>query len=111
MKLPRTLTAIIGSAAALALLPATAATKSDIEEVSLEVSIKGYNLDKTADAQIVLYKISKAAKRACGPSNVRQPLAQRAAAQECYDAAVAQAVEAINAPGLTYAMQERFGQS
>jgi UrcA family protein len=111
MPLPKTLTAIIGSAAILSLLPATAATKSNSEEVKLEVSIKGYDLTRTADAQIVLYKISKAAKRVCGPINVHQPLNQRISAQDCYSDAVTRAVNSINAPQLTYAMHERFGFS
>lgn len=111
MTLPKTFAAIIGSTAALALLPAMAASTKASDVQKIEISTKGYDLSKTADAQIVLYKISKAAKRVCGDTNVRQPLNQRATVQECYEDAVERAVASIDAPALSLAMIDRFGQS
>ncbi len=110
MTLPKTLAVIAGSAA-FALLPAMAGSAPSSHMEKVEISTKGYDLSKPADAQIVLYKISRAAKKVCGSTNVRQPLGQRMTVQKCHEDAVTRAVASIDAPILTAAMQTRFAYS
>lgn len=110
MTLPKTLAVIAGSAA-FAFLPAMAGSATTAEIHKVEVSTHGYDLSKPADAQIVLYKISRAAKKVCGPTHVRQPLGQRVTAQKCHEDAVTRAVKSINAPVLSAAMKTRFDYS
>ncbi|MEO1660331.1 MAG: UrcA family protein [Pseudomonadota bacterium] len=108
--LPKTLAAIAGSAA-FAILPAMAgsAPSSDVEKI--EISTKGYDLSQPADAKIILSKINRAADQVCGRTNIRQALSQRVIAQQCHEEAVTRAVESIDSPVLTSAMQSRFDYS
>ena len=107
MTLPKTLTAIIGSAAALALLPAMAASSSEAHVKSLDISVKGYDLSKSADAQIVFYKIQNAAKRVCRHSLVRETLREKADEKVCRADAIERAVAQLNEPALTLVMSEQ----
>ena len=104
MTLPKTLTTLIGSAAALALLPAMAASTADTHVKSLEVSTSGYDLSKSADAQIIYYKIKKAAKRVCSNALVRQTLREQAEERACRDEAIERAVSQLDEPVLTLVM-------
>ena len=68
MTLPKTLAVIAGSAA-FAFLPAMAGSATTAEIHKVEISTHGYDLSKPADAQIVLYKISRAAKKSLRPDS------------------------------------------
>ena len=107
MTLPKTLTAMIGSAAALAMLPAMAGSTSDTNVKTMDVSIAGYDLTDPAHAQIVYYKIQKAAKRVCRHSLARETLREKIDEKNCCAQAVERAVTQLNAPQLTLVMTER----
>ena len=107
MTLPKTLTTLIGSAAALAMLPAMAGSTSDATVKKLDVSIAGYDLNDPAHAQIVYYKIQKAAKRVCRNSLVRETLREKIEENECRAQAIERAVTQLNAPELILVMTDR----
>lgn len=107
MTLPKALSIFVGSAAALAILPATAATSSEPGVKSLEVSIAGYDLDDPAHAQIVYYKIQQAAKRVCRLTGVRETLRERSEEMQCRADAITNAVAQFDSSQLTLVMNER----
>jgi len=107
MTLPKALTAAIGSAAALAMLPAMAASKDEVTKKTVDVSIAGYDLSNPEDAKIVYGKIQSAAKRACRLPNEAKTVAQRADELKCRVAAVNAAVSQLNSPELTLVMEAR----
>ena len=107
MTLPKTLTTLLGSAAALAMLPAMAGSTSEANVKSLDVSIAGYDLNDPAHAQIVYYKIQKAAKRVCRNSLARETLREKIDERDCRKDAIERAVTALNAPELTLVMTGR----
>ncbi len=107
MTLPKTLTALIGSAFAIAAVPMIANASPDYDEKSVEIAISGYDLAKPEDAEIVYKKIQKAAKRACRNSMSRQSLRERAEELDCREKAITQAVTQLNEPVLTLVMNGR----
>ncbi|MEM7639126.1 MAG: UrcA family protein [Pseudomonadota bacterium] len=111
MTLQKSLTTMIGSVAALAMLPAMAGSISNANAKSLEVSIAGYDLSDPAHAQIVYYKIQKAAKRVCRHTLARETLRERMDQRQCQETAIQDAVTQLNAPELTLVMLERTQRS
>ncbi|MEO1321610.1 MAG: UrcA family protein [Pseudomonadota bacterium] len=107
MTLPKALTAAIGSAAALAMLPAMAASKDDVTKKTIDVSISGYDLSDPEHAKIVYGKIQSAAKRVCRLPNAAKTLAQRADEMQCRVSAINAAVSQIGSPELTIVMEAR----
>ena len=107
MTISKTATALIASTAALFTLPAMAATTSEPGVKQLAVSVAGYDLTKSADAQIVYYKIQKAAKRVCRTSTVRETLRGHIDEMECRKDAIESAVAQLDSPALTFVMHER----
>ena len=107
MTLSKAATALIASTAALITLPAMAGTSSEPGVKQLNVSVAGYDLTKSADAQIVYYKIQKAAKRVCRNSLVRETLRERMEELECREDAIESAAAQLDAPTLTFVMHER----
>lgn len=105
MTLPKTLTALIGSAFALAAFPAMANASPKYDVKSVEVSISGYDLAKPEDAQILYQKIRAAAKRACRTSASHQTLRERAEERDCREEAIEQAVTQLDEPVLTIVMK------
>lgn len=104
MTLPKTLTAFIGSAFALAAVPAIASASPDYDVKSVEIAISGYDLAKPEDAEIIYKKIQMAAKRACRNTTSRQSLRERAEERDCREEAITQAVTQLNEPVLTLVM-------
>ena len=107
MTLSKTATALIAATAALVTLPAMAGTSGEPGVKQLSVSIAGYDLTKSADAQIVYYKIQKAAKRVCRTTTVRETLRERIEEMDCRENAIESAVAQLDAPALTFVMLER----
>lgn len=106
MTLPKPLTILIGSAFALAALPAMADSASNYDIKSVEISTSEYDLTETDDAQRLYSKIKRAAKRACNRTGVRQSLRELAEERTCRDDAIERAVAQLNEPVLTYVMNE-----
>ncbi len=111
MTLQKSLTALIGSAAALAMLPASAGSSLGSSVKTLDVSIAGYDLSDPAHAQIVYYKIQKAAKRVCRNTLVRETLREKLEEQDCRETAIEEAVAQLNEPAITLVMLERTQSS
>lgn len=107
MTLSKAATALIASTAALITLPAMAGTTSEPGAKQLDVSVAGYDLTKSADAQIVYYKIQKAAKRVCRSTLVRETLRERMDEMQCREDAIESAVAQLDASALTFVMLER----
>lgn len=107
MTLSKAATALIASTAALITLPAMAGSISEPGVKQLEISVAGYDLTKSADAQIVYYKIQKAAKRVCRNSLVRETLRERIEEMDCREDAIESAVAQLDSPALTFVMLER----
>lgn len=106
MTLSKTTTAILGSIAALAILPASAGSTDDATVRTIDVSISGYDLTDPADAKKVLSKIQSAAKRVCRSSQARQTLRERAEEFACRASAISEAVNDLDFPELTAALEE-----
>ena len=106
MTLTKTATAILGSIAALAMLPASAGSAKDVTIRTIDVSVSGYDLNDPADAKIVLSKIERAAKRVCRNSQARQTLRERAEEFACRTSAISEAVNDLDFPELTAALEE-----
>lgn len=106
MTLPKTTTAILGSIAALAILPASAGSTDDSVVKTINVSISGYDLTDPADAKTVLSKIQRAAKRVCRNSQARQTLQERAEEFACRTSAISEAVNNLDFPELNAALEE-----
>lgn len=104
MTLPKTLTALIGSAFAIAAVPTIANAAPDYDVKSVEIAISGYDLAKPEDAETIYKKIQTAAKRACRTSTSRQSLRERAEELDCREEAITQAVTQLNEPVLTLVM-------
>ena len=111
MTLPKTLTTLIGSAFALAAFPAIAGASPHYDVKSVEISVSGYDLAKSGDAQILYKKIKMAAKRACRSSQSPKTLRERAITRDCEDEAIARAVSQLDEPVLTIVMSAENGAS
>jgi len=107
MTLPKPLTALIGSAFALAAVPAIASASPDYDVKSVEIAISGYDLAKPEDAEVLYKKIKKAAKRACRNSMSRQTLRERVEESDCRDEAILRAVTQLDEPVLTLVMNRQ----
>ena len=106
MTLPKTATTLFASVAALAMLPAMAASTTGQTIKTIDVPVAGFDLTDADDAKIVLSKIQRAAKRVCRNSNATRSVRERAEELACQSAAIAGAVAKLNAPQLTAAMEE-----
>ena len=109
MSFPKALSIIIGSAAAVAFMPAMAGSPSEVSVKKVPVSISGYDLNSVEDAETVYGMIQTAAKRACRRSGLRQNLTQLAEERDCRARAVADAVDSLNAPAVTLVMNQDNG--
>lgn len=106
MTLSKTVTTIIATTAACAMLPAMAATKTDTIEKTVEISIAGYDLTSATDAQALLTRIEKAAERACKVSSNRQTVREMALRRACEERAIATTVESLDAPQVNAVYEE-----
>lgn len=106
MSLPKTVTVIFASVAALASLPAMAASTSDVTTRTVDVPIAGYDLTDPKDARIVFSKIQRAAKRVCRNSNGERSIREQTEALVCQSNAIANAVSKLDMPELTQIMVE-----
>jgi UrcA family protein len=81
----------------------TAVAQAPLDEASESVSYADLDLSKTDGARTLLYRIDRAARRACGPEPVYSPLQPRAAAfyRGCVTDASGAAVARIGSPLLT----------
>ena len=94
----------------LALTPAAhAAVESEYEEKSVAVPYADLDLTQQTDVEILLGRIEKAARHACG-GDPRQywtyqvmPAYARTAFSECREDAIARSIDAMNQPALTQA--------
>jgi len=111
MTFPKLTATLIGSFAAMALLPAMAASTDGGTKKSVKLSIAKYDLNDPEHAKIVYGKIRQAAKRVCRFHYDRPTLAQRAEEMQCRAAATTQAVSQLNAPELTVLMEGRADAS
>lgn len=107
MTLSKTATTILGSLAALAMLPAMAGSATDFEKKTLDIEIADYDLSNPEDAKIVYAKIQQGAKRVCRFTQSRQTLQQRAEEMQCRASAIANAVTQLDSPQLNLVMQGR----
>ncbi|NQY97045.1 MAG: UrcA family protein [Henriciella sp.] len=105
MTLPKTATTLFASVAALAMLPAMAASTTGGTVKTIDVSVAGFDLTDANDAKVVLSKIKRAAKRVCRNSNATRSVRERAEELACQSAAIAGAVTKVNVPQLTAAME------
>lgn len=101
MTLSKTFTAILASTAALAMVPAVAATQSDAHVKTKEISIAGYDLTRIADAEALLTKIEAAAKSVCKLDANRATVRERMLRKACEEEAIATALEKLDAPQVT----------
>lgn len=101
MTLSKTITTIIASVTACAILPAMAATEFDAEQKSKEISIAGYDLTEVTDAKAILARIETAAKSVCKVSANRQTIREITLRRACEEAAIEATVENLNAPQVT----------
>lgn len=104
MTLPKPVTILIGSALALATLPAMADRSPDHDLKSVDVGISEYDLTKSEDAQRLYKKIESAAKRACRRTSSRPSLREHSEEVDCREDAIERAVVQLNAPVLTLVM-------
>lgn len=107
MTLSKTVTTIIASTAACAMLPAMAAIKTDTVEKTMEISIAGYDLTSATDAQALLASIEKAAERVCKISSNRSTVREMMLRRACEENAIAQTVESLDAPQVSAAYEDQ----
>lgn len=108
MTFSKTLTTALIAATACALTPVMA-VELDPREKSMEVSIKGYDLDNATDAAEVFRKINSASKHVCRIYGKRETLRDRIYERQCRVDAIVKAVGSIDAPQLTAIMHDEMG--
>lgn len=109
MTLPKTIVTLVSATAALSLMPALAAI-STTQVKTEDVSVKGYDLAETTDANQVFAKIEQAAERVCTIVGVRDNARERILRRACASDAIANAVAALNAPEVTALMDAKSDQ-
>lgn len=109
MTLSKTIATLVSATAALSLLPALAAT-STTQVKTEDVSVKGYDLAETTDANQIFAKIEQAAERVCTISGVHDGPREKVLRRACASEAIANAVAALNAPEVTALMREKTNQ-
>lgn len=108
MTFSKTLTTALFAATACALTPVMAA-ELDPREKSMEISLKGYDLNNATDAAEVFRKINTASKRVCHNYGQRETLRDRVYEKQCRVDAIVKAVGSLDAPQLTAIMHEKMG--
>ncbi len=103
-RLPERAAAGFASLALTGMLLVTVDARADTppEVPAITVQYAEMNLDDPAKAASLYRRIKQAARKVCGLERGRNmPLSERAAAQGCYEHALARAVQTVDKPVLT----------
>jgi UrcA family protein len=92
----RGLVLVLAAGSALGVTCAGTAHAADVPSIS--VSYKDLDLTRPADAQVLYARLQRAARAACDTIETGPALQRRAAFERCYSAALASAVQQVNAP-------------
>jgi UrcA family protein len=99
----------LGSAL-LSLLAAPAAPAQNAASALPQLTVRYDDLNLSSDAgtTILLHRLERAARRVCGDTNERQPLAQLAEFRHCEAQSLERAIIAVNTHKLTIAYRNKY---